>query len=30
MQISFIILFMKDLYKENYVHVCVHAGVCIC
>ena len=24
MQISFIILFMIDLYKDNHVHACVH------
>ena len=28
MQISFIILFMIDLYKGNHVHACVHACVC--
>ena len=27
MQISFIILFMIDLYKENHVHACVCAFV---
>ena len=27
MQISFIILFMTDLYKDNHVHVCVCAFV---
>ena len=27
MQISFIILFMIDLYKDNHVHACVHAFV---
>ena len=28
MQISFIILFMIDLYKDNHVCACVRAGVC--
>ena len=28
MQISFIILFMIDLYKDNHVCACVHACVC--
>ena len=28
MQISFIILFMIDLYKDNHVHACVRACVC--
>ena len=28
MQISFIILFMIDLYKDNHVRACVHACMC--
>ena len=28
MQISFIILFMIDLYKDNHVPACMHACVC--
>ena len=28
MQISFIILFMIDLYKDNHVRACVRACVC--
>ena len=28
MQISFIIRFMIDLYKDNHVHACVRACVC--
>ena len=27
-QISFLILIMIDLYKDNHVHACVHACVC--
>ena len=32
MQISFIILFMIDLYKDNHVRACVYACVraCVC
>ena len=28
MQISFIILFMIDLYKDNHVRACVRACIC--
>ena len=28
MQISYIILFKIDLYKDNHVHACVHECVC--
>ena len=28
MQISFIIVFMIDLYKDNHVRACMHACVC--